>query len=274
MHTVTVNNKALKLPSTWTELTPRQFRAVSAFLYPHTISNQVKAFLALSGKARFFRKIFKRLGEEDDRGLQILQLTDWLYQKKEVVLSTSPDTPTFRPLLDKFRMRMKRHHLPEADLGDVSLDEWAFAVYYYQQYLTAKTMKQKKELLDKMVATICRPLKSKTEREAQGFDGYPRIAFNKNLIESRAKRIKVPHYVYTAVVDYISMGNEYLRLQYAALFEGEASEGPNFGWEGAKWNLAENGGYGKADEVAIMGIHQVCIILLKKKLENEKKDDK
>jgi len=192
---------------------------------------------------------------------EIGKLLDWMPRRFD-----PQATDTIRPWIPDFRYRGRTWALPEANFADVTVDEYNFIDTYLS------TLKDNPENLLKVVAVMCRPYRPKAERKSEQYDGYPREHFNPEIVKQRARHLeKVPDYVKVAVLDFAIRMQLFLKARYGVLFEG-GGKGRNWGWTGLMLSIAENGPFGKQEEVKKVALHTVLFYTVKKIVEARERE--
>ncbi|MEL6850501.1 MAG: hypothetical protein AAFP92_18415 [Bacteroidota bacterium] len=198
---------------------------------------------------------------ESDRIFKVIQILDPFYQARKVATPQEEVSP----LISSFTHEGIKYHLPKPDGNDMTLEEWTVAITSLEQY--SKTSDEGKLMM--VVASICRPYRSSIERESKDFDGYPREHFNEELLPALIEdlaglKIGIVH----ACIDFLSRMSQLLALRYPLLFEGESTEGPNWGWVGTIIALSGD----EIERMAVvkkMNLHQACVFMTRKRLDHK-----
>jgi len=174
---------SLKVPSEWKELDKHQFSRIIEVMHfrkadKYTISVSLLSLLFGPNNWPLLNELslLKAETEDDISGDEMLTglipLTNFLVEEKPPVLNFFPD----------IRIKKKKHIAPADDLSNLGFGEWCFAHQYYIYY----SISQDKQWLDKLIATIYRPLDTTANPESPNYSGDLREVFNENLIEKRA----------------------------------------------------------------------------------------
>lgn len=272
MQQLAIGNNQYQLPGSWAEISPSQYKRVGTYL--HADSNECRAGALLRlfrGKRRLrlsrdLEAVGSQEGIESNVLWQILSMLDFMFQRERVQARSE-----VHPTLASFRHRGTTYLLPQHSLNDMTIGEWADVQARFAQYEQTKLP----EHLMQVVASICRPSKPAKVRRSAEYDGYPRIAFNPETVQRRARKLEGvgPHVIH-AVFDYLMRAAELLRKRYGIMFEGpRKTGGPNFGWYGQILSVAEAGVFGDEDKVKRMLIHRVCLYTCKKILDQKQRQD-
>lgn len=270
MDSITIGKRSYEIPSSWQELKTGQYMRMAPLLAMKS-GSRLKDTIALRSAIIFsFLSPRKRItfrddlemvslfdkAEDSNRLQNLLSVVDWVFAPRVVKADIDVE-----PIISQFKWKKKTYLLPQKNLYDVTVGEWM----YIDALMRAYTKTKDHTHLISLVSTVCRPSKSKKERESETYDGFPRIAFNPETIEMREKIFEcVPIYVAHAVMDYCSRSAQYLPLRYPKMFKGESTGGKSYGWEGTITELADTGTFGTEKEVFHVLIHKVCRYLVKK----------
>ena len=258
MHSIKIDKRRYQLPSGWEELTKDQVRKV-AVVHGNGFERNLQALFLLSS-----RRLKNDLARIDPAKVSaIADCLEWLNDKRDL------DDPTDEvfPLVKSFRHKGTVYHFPQESLNDVMVGEWSWADHYITQI--GENPHNPAPHLHGLLATVCRPLRPKKERTAKDYDGYPRQYFNPELIPYFEKKLKgVQPWVYFVLDDYVGRCQKMLKARYEPVFSGPKSDGPNWGWNGIVMNVAETGIYGPEKSVNRENIHNLCLYLSKKILDD------
>jgi hypothetical protein len=179
------------IPGSWDELTPKQFATISQLLtYKKADRYTILASLitVLFGPENY--QITNNLPDEELHALSVL--TNFIYE-----------TPPFQagnkwPILT---IRKKPCSAPAPDLSNLVFGEWCFLYEFYSGYVKHEDSL----LLNKLIATVYRPIDTKQIPDAVNYSGDIREPFNENLIEQRARALQdVADYIKRAIFEWIS----------------------------------------------------------------------
>ena len=218
---------------------------------------------------RRFRKDMSDL----DRGA-LAQYLDW----------TEPAPDTEDAPLDRFFHRGAQYRFPSAKGANVSCIEFALCDDYYKEFTDGNA-----DALLRVSACLWR------EEEEDGREALKRgdartPLHSKDEVEARVKRLEgVAHEVHIqALMWWIGMKVLVNKMYGKWLFEEEeeeedmdepayakasAGKGPNFGWWGIFFDVAESGTFGPLDKVHQASIHDICIFLVKKRADANQAPD-
>ncbi len=180
-----------------------------------------------------------------------------------------------KPLIARiphFEYRGKTWHLPAKDMSDMCIDEWRWADHYLRKATSCQVTEEQLEWTNKLVACLCRPYRTHQEREADDFNGFPRIAFNADVMERRAVELAdVPDAIKDACIVYTRMGMGWLNERYGKAFEG-GGEDP-FGWTGLILSVAKSSVFGTEREVGKTLIHHIMLHAVREKIQADKQEE-
>lgn len=259
MHTLKIDKTAYTLPSSWDETTDQQ----RVDLLPLRMLDIEKAAVA-SIRALLPRRALLKLNKAD--GVQITAISELFTWVADEI----PAGEEVEPLIKSFKYDRKRYYLPLTSLADVTIDEFTYIEYYIDQIKsdTANVEQHAREL----IATVCRPLRPKRERNHRDYDGYPRIHFNPEHIETRAKDFqKVPAYVLMAVFEFLQKCKQMIAERYWEVFQGDGGD-DGLGWQGMQLSLAQSGVFGSAEQVKKVNIHDALLYSLKRVRERKEEE--
>ena len=264
MHSIKIGKNLFSLPSGWEELTEYQVKRV-ALLGGKGIERELTALYLLSSQN--LRKFLQKI--DPAKIVEIARLLTFLRERQKVQEAEDE----IEPLVKSFRHKGTRYYFPEKSLNDVTVGEWMWAEVIIKKI--QEEPHKAEEHLPTLLAVLCRPHRPKRERQANDFDGYPRIAFNPERIPVLEKKMKgVSPWVFYILQDYVSRCQEMLNLRYGVIFQGQKSEGLNLGWKGVVISVAEANIFGTERHVMKENIHNVCLYLAKKIIEKKEMDKK
>ena len=252
-----LDGKPHLLPERWAELTGPQLQAAA----PHLAHDSVAARLAV------VRAWCPKLRDKQVRRLTPDQLWDlcaqvgWTWKLEAAALA-------------QFEHRSRVYLLPEPQLLDAVLVEYALASVYF--HLFAKPKAPQLTALDQLVATLCRPAAVGVDENDPNWDGQRRERYNAKLAEARALELAdLPLAVKCVVLHRFLDAERFLHRAYADLFrkaepagEGPAPK-PKPTGDGTQVlevlaELAENGTYGTYEQASYTRLHTVFFNLAKK----------
>jgi len=199
---------------------------------------------------------------------------------------TEPKPDCERPALPEMKHRRRTYLFPTPKGENISAIEYAAAEDYYKRLDGGDG-----EALLLLAATLWR------ERDSDGRAALRRgdwrvPLFDKAEVEARALRLKdaPPEMLMQALLYFIGLKMYVHRVYRTWLFEGEEEEeeednptpdsspkregkrgsGPDFGWWGVYQYAAEVGAFGTVKEVYQTPFHEVCVFLVRKRMEAEK----
>ena len=245
------------LPETWADVTPAQLRAAAPYLAHDSVAARLAVVRAWCPKVR----------ERDVRKLTADQLWDlcaqvgWAWKLEGAALT-------------EFDHRGRTYLLPEPQLLDAVLVEYALARVYF--HLFAKPKTPQLSALDQLVATLCRPAVAGLDENDPAWDGQRREKYNAKLAEARARELAdLPIALKMVVLHRFLEAERFIHRAYADLFqkpepvgEGSAPK-PRPTGDGAQVlevlaELAEQGTYGTYEQASYTRLHTVFFNLAKK----------
>jgi hypothetical protein len=252
-----LNGRPDTLPATWAEVTPAQLQVAA----PHLAHDSVAARLAV------VRAWCPKVRPKDVRRLTADQLWDlcaqvgWAWQLEGAALT-------------QFAHRGRTYLLPEPQLLDAVLVEYALASVYFHQF--AKPQAPQLTALDQLVATLCRPVAVGVDENDPQWDGQYREKYNAKLAEARARELAdLPIALKMVVLHRFLDAERFIHRAYADLFkkpepagEGPAPKAKPTG-DGTQVlevlaDLAEQGTYGTYEQASYTRLHTVFFNLAKK----------
>jgi hypothetical protein len=181
----------IAIPGEWAELSPKQFATIAQLLTykkadRYTIISSLIA--VIFGPENYH--ILNYLPDEELHAL--VPLTNFIYE-------TPPSQAGNKfPILT---LRKKRCSAPAPNLANLCFGEWCFLYEFYSAYLSTNDPK----LLDKLIATIYRPIDRNQLPDNANYTGDIREPFNENLIDQRARALgDIAEYVKRAIFEWLS----------------------------------------------------------------------
>lgn len=276
MNTLTIGDRNFTFPEKWGEVTRKQYKSIAPWIMIDTSANRTIVMTKLVKEdpkelKKGLENVIEVHDQESNVAWQILQLMNFAYYTRKVdPTSKIQELREVAPIITDFTYKGVTYLLPKHNLFDTTINEWAYVDAYLKGFLNNKP-----ENINKLVATICRPAKSKKELKSEQFDGFPRITFNPETIDRRAEKLeKVPMYVKHTVLDYVLRSGEFLKKRYGVMFKGQSSDGNSYGWEGMITQLAESGVFGTEVQVRNTLIHKCCRYISQKIIEAKKRKEK
>lgn len=255
------NAYAEKLPSSWQELSLRQFRMVFRILY--TSIHPGKLRVSLLGKL-----LFRELGWWKRKTLHYrlirLAKTEVLWELSECVSFLWKEACSIA-FLPHFWHRFRRYHLPGDHFRNGSLIEFIFADALLQHIVTEDKVNE--DLLTELVAVLCRPAKPfwfVRKRVAEWNTGDPRQRFNSALLAQRKKRLaSLPMHYKLYVLRYFVGCKLHVLESYPLLFpKPSGNKQINESAQGGSWiellkDIADTKLYGNYDDTAHYNLHTI-----------------
>lgn len=218
--------------------------------------------LILTEMSRKQQRIFKNGYIDPYAILKLSEHISWLWDRFEIEGGTE-----IKPWVPEFRWKRATYMAPQPNFNDVTLDEFAHISMYLDEIAAGDA-----EAVYGLASAVCRPIRNKKQLHSPDFDGYPRQAFNPNVIDPELFK-SAPEWILWNVYDMCLRAQLMIGKKYQPLFDGKKSDGPNFGWLGIIMNIAESGTYGNASHVKQENIHTICIYAVKKVLEQRKHEE-
>ncbi|WP_210521891.1 hypothetical protein [Hymenobacter terricola] len=251
-----LNGRPHFLPDSWAELTGKQLQAAAPYLATDSVAARLAVVRAWCPKLR--DKDVRRLTA--DQLWDVLCLVGWAWK-----LDAAP--------LPQFEHRGRVYRLPEAQLLDAVLVEYAMASVFFHQF--AKPKNPQAKALDHLVATLCRPAAPGVNENDPHWDGQRRERYNGKLAEARAGELAdLPLAVKMVVLHHFLAAERFIHKAYADLYKKPepAGEGPAPAprptGDGTQVleilaDLAERGTYGTYEQVAYTSLHTAFYNLAK-----------
>jgi hypothetical protein len=143
MYTFRLDSRPHHVPASWAEVKPAQFFAAAPHLATDSVAARVAVLRAWCPQLR--PKDLRRL--TPDQLWDVASLVGWAWQQE---IDTTGIT--------EFRHRGIPYALPEPQLLDAEVIEYAMAQIYFHQF--AHPQRPQAAALDQLVATLCRPLRA------------------------------------------------------------------------------------------------------------------
>lgn len=238
------------LPDSWAELTSKQLQAAAPYLAHDSVGARLAVVRAWCPKLR--DKDVRKL--TSDQLWDVLSLVGWAWK-----LEAAP--------LPGFEHRGRAYRLPEAQLRDAVLVEYAMASVFFHQF--AKPTNPQPKALDQLVATLCRPAAAGIDENDPHWDGQCRERYNGKLAEARALELAdLPLAVKIVVLHRFLEAERFVHRAYADLYRKPEPTGagpapaPKPTGDGTQVlemlaELAERGTYGTYEQVAYTALHTV-----------------
>ena len=215
MNRIEIGNLKIDFPSTWEELTEKDFQRLG-----HVLLNKWNPQLQYT----IIRLLTPDVNPEvwvnltDDELLALLPLTEFL--KKPVELRS----------MSLFRIGLRNYYLP--DRSNLLTADWCFS----EQLMKAFIQTGEEKYLNQLVAAICRPKKWWIQlfpfwRQLNlNWNGDIREKFHSGIMQTRVQEIaKIPMYKRLMVVWWVVQIRWEVQRQNAALFMGDGKS------EGGDW---------------------------------------
>lgn len=263
MRTFRLDGQPYQVPASWAECTPAQFFAAAPHLGQDTVAGRHAVLRAWCPQLR--DKHVRRLTAE--QLWDLLGLVAWVW-------CTELDTQG----VTEFTHRGRTYHLPEPQLRDAVVIEYAVGLVHFHQF--AHPIRPQVAALDQLVATLCRPVHANIDvlQQDPEWNGQRREKYNGKLAEARAKELAdAPLGVKIIVLHHFLAAQRFIHLAYKDLFkkvEPAAPAGPpgklapprhSDGTEMLELlaDVAERGLYGTYEQAAHTQLHTVLFNLAK-----------
>lgn len=259
MQTFRLDGRPHRVPENWAELTPAQFFAAAPHLGTDSLAGRLAVLRAWCPGLR--PKDIRRL--TPDQLWDVGTLTAWVWKQE---LDTAGVT--------EFSHRGTTYCLPEPQLRDAEVIEYAMARIYFQQF--AHPQRPQPAALDELVATLCRPLRTDLKKVSRdpAWDGQRRERYNAKLTEGRAKELAdAPLGVKIVVLHHFLAAQRFIHRAYKEVFKPvEQPTGPAAAQAKPRHSdgtellelladLAERGLYGTYEQVAHTSLHTILFNL-------------
>ncbi|WP_375418116.1 hypothetical protein [uncultured Hymenobacter sp.] len=254
MPTFRLDGRPHHLPERWAELSQAQLLAAAP---------QLAGPDSAAARLAIVRAWCPKLRDKDVRRLTADQLWDllsevgWVWREE---VNTSA--------LASFRHRGRVYLLPEAQLLDAVLVEYAMACVFFQQFARPGRQPAGPQALDQLVATLCRPQAASLDVNDPQWDGQRREKYNGKIAEARAQELAdLPLGVKIVVLHHFLQAKRFIHSAYPDLFKkltpgaGPAPAPPpsSDGTEALELlaELAERGTYGTYEQTATTSLHTI-----------------
>lgn len=255
----------LKVPQSWDEVTPlarrqRWWRWLMMLPRPAATRAMVRDLLP--------KWVRLKISDLNFAGLTLL--LDWMQAEPNCT-----DIP-----VPRFNHGGYTYFFPTAKGENVTCIEYALADDYYKEFAEGDASK-----LMPLVATVWHEFDTDEARAMRRADKRVPL-YSKAEVEQRAHRLKsAPSEMQLQALLYFGGLKAYIHRVYGKwIFEQdeepdeedqeagspkkETSSGPDFGWWGIFQQVAESGVFGNIDQVYQASIHDVCIFLVRKRVES------
>ncbi|MDB5270082.1 MAG: hypothetical protein JWP58_3122 [Hymenobacter sp.] len=251
-----LNDRLHSLPEAWPELTAGQLLAAAPYLVADTVANRLAVVRAWCPKVRD-REVRKLT---PDQLWDLCAQVGWAWKLEGAALT-------------HFEHRGRTYLLPEPNLTDAVLVEYAMASVYF--HLFARPKAPQAQALDQLVATLCRPAAAGVDENDPAWDGQRREKYNSKLAEARAlELVDLPLALKMVVLHRFLAAERFIHRNYADLYQKpqkpvgpDAKPAPT--GDGTQVleivaDLAETGTYGTYEQVSFTRLHTVYFNLAKK----------
>lgn len=248
----------MKIANSWYKLSEAQVLAVAPYvLQEMSISNKLKVFEVLLNPIDV--PSYAKL--KPDKVLRQLKKVEFLWRENLV-----------EPIIPKFTLFDVEYCLPAHHFTNIKLVEFAFACDYFDAMMgqgNYKGQKAQPEMLNRLIATLCRPSKGDDS------DGDIRVKFNENLLDSRASLFeRLSPMVKAYFLLYFLGCKKALSEQFKVLFKKQEGQSDStkkyyvrpidYAWFKIIFDLADEGTFGKYEEVCHQNIYTVMHYLTSK----------
>lgn len=202
---------------------------------------QVSAAIELLGSKRLY---FRMLPEDKNRlrELALWVFSEGLVHNKTIMAIISIDGKTL--------------HGPADRMQNCSFLEFVYA----DQFAAAYVRHESPEMLDRLLATLWRPRKSKALLQADDYNGDPRRQFNAHLMEVHARQVgSAPHEVKMVALWYFLGCKAYICQLYDDIFSGgdDSSEPAEDPYTVMQREIAKTGTLGDLEKVQNENLYNV-----------------
>lgn len=262
MHEITIQAKgkkakAYQVPDSWEQLTPAQLLQLIPLVFCLEQStfarvNALKILLPLN--AWTWQRI------QAEQVYDMLDVVKWLWTK-----------PLAQTPISSFDHEGITYHLPDGRFKNVSGIEFAMTDFYFRRFCRPKP-----DLLalDKLIATLCRPLAAGLNENDPFWNGDKRERYNAAIVDRRALAFaSLPVGIKVLVMQYTAANIAEIQRQYHKIFEpagksaGPASSVPP--WLACMFDLAEKQVFGSWEMTCHTPIHTLLLYLTNKKANAE-----
>lgn len=161
-------------------------------------------------------------------------------------------------ILQTFSIHNRKYQGPDDLLMNCTFIEFIHADDYASSFFESKDIEE----LDKMIATLWRPLKRRKELFSEDYDGDPRRKYNSALTERELKRIsKLKLETKFACLGFIAGCKEFIVNRYDKVFQQGGTKSENVGWSYAQKSLAACGMIGNLEAVQKENLYNALEIL-------------
>lgn len=159
------------VPSSWEDLDPHAFATIIEVM---NFSKADKYTISISLLALLIgQKNFHVLdGLPDELLYDMVPLTNFLVEEK----------PPLKNYFPELKLKKIKHIAPADDLSNIGFGEWCFAYEYYKLYQITRD----KKYLNRLIATLYRPVDPKQKEDSPTFKGDTREVFNEVLVKRRS----------------------------------------------------------------------------------------
>lgn len=238
MKQLKINGQAYNIPSQWNELTYKQFAYLASLITDEIQVNEfkLKMLLYVSGLKVLPRKEVYQ-GENPDFVLAQKNKT-FLISSQDLAFASNIFDFMFKTekskekdgepvkylysklhvsLLKSFKRAGKIYHAPADALGNCLFAEYIHCETFYVNYCKTKDQ----IWLQKIMAVLYRPKKSRTKTDSENFDGDIRQPLNDFLIDKRTEIFSsVPIYIKNMVYLFYSGCHNYIQASFPDVFSG------------------------------------------------------
>jgi len=248
--------KPYQLPENWKECTPEQIQTILPLVMGQeplpasriaVLQHLVSPFIS--------KKKISRLSSQER--FDLLELVRWCWL-----------TPMDSCPIEHFEFNGKKYYLPLKDFSHMAAVEFGMAHLHLQIFLRSSNSLN----LDKLVATICRPLDQGKNVMDPNFDGERREKYSTPAADIRAKSFQNLNVATKVMVlQYFLDFQKNIYKSYDIFDKAPNSQGQRPGNESAVlwikmlFDVAEIGVFGDIDKVYHTDIHTILFFLQKKK---------
>jgi len=248
-----IDRKVFAIASSWNELKPAELWPVVPYAYTSRENMHTRLQLLRQLVPELTPKVFRKLN--DQQRIDVLQLSDWVFDQVPSVTG-----------IEYFSFKGVQYFLPKPELDDTIAIEFAMADLFFKDFVKEGDAK----LLDKLVATICRPAKSQEAQHHPLWDGVPRLRYNGAIAERNALQFaSLPFSTKVVVLHHFAEMQKLVHSTYDIFSSGGTGSGEGFdiGWLSVLYDLAEQSVFGDFDKTCFTNINTICLYLHKKRQE-------
>lgn len=232
-------NKSIIIPTDISEVTGKQFIAISGLLHSEYISVLKASLSALRILGNLSWWKFLRVSNEVRLGC--LPYVQWIFDKISITKNLIP--------------KYKGFYGPSEELNNVTISEFHFAEKYYSQI-----KENDYDALPHLIAVLYRPAKHKYNKKLDQ-DGDVRQKFNSNVVDYYAGIISDwPENVQYAVLIFYDGCRKKIEEDYPDVFSGGSGEDDGLGMYGVMRGLA-GPKFGDIEKVESMLLHNALLEL-------------